>query len=402
MTPSTDSPVRLGIFSTHPIQYLVPWYRALTAVPGLQVTVYYASLEGANTSLDREFGMSFAWDIPLLDGYRWERVENHSPRPSVNTLFGTDTPGIQDTIRRGKFDAFIIPGWGRLCYLQAAQVCFDLGVPLMIRGEALANDNDPWIKRVVKHRVISRLLSRCAACLCIGKRNEQFYRSLGVAANRLFSANYCVDNEFFATRAAAAINDRVRLRREWKLPEHALVFLFAGKFVPIKRPMDLMKAVRRMTNDVGSRQEFAVLCVGDGPLRSGCEEYARNHRLPISFVGFLNQTEMPKAYCAADCLILPSRRETWGIVVNEAMACGRPAIVSDTVGCAPDLVTSGETGFVYRMSDFDSLAARMKRFFFDNNLSKKMGEKARLRVAQYTLDRAVAGTLEAIRCICNR
>ena len=103
------------------------------------------------------------------------------------------------------------------------------------------------------------------------------------------------------------------------------------------------------------------LMVGDGPLRAGCENLVRERSVPIRFTGFLNQSQITKAYVASDALVLPSDGgETWGLVVNEAMACARPCIVSDRVGCGPDLVIPQETGSIFpsrgcgRISEFDA------------------------------------------------
>ena len=126
--------------------------------------------------------------------------------------------------------------------------------------------------------------------------------------------------------------------------------------------------------------------------------------LPVTFAGFLNQSEIPKAYVAADCLVLPSDSgETWGLVVNEAMACGIPAIVSDHVGCGPDLVIEGETGGVFPLGDIDALAHKIAHFASDADRLKAMGKEAQRRVmTYYSVDRAVEGTLAAIHAAVQR
>jgi glycosyltransferase involved in cell wall biosynthesis len=123
--------------------------------------------------------------------------------------------------------------------------------------------------------------------------------------------------------------------------------------------------------------------------------------LPVTFAGFLNQSEIVRAYVAADCLVLPSDAgETWGLVVNEAMACGLPAIVSDQVGCGPDLVTEGVTGSIFPMGDLGALAQRLITFSGNPAALRAMGANARERVcSQYSVDRAVAGTMAAIDAV---
>ena len=125
--------------------------------------------------------------------------------------------------------------------------------------------------------------------------------------------------------------------------------------------------------------------------------------MPVSIDGFLNQTEMPNAYAAADCLVLPSDfGETWGLVVNEAMVCGLPAIVSDRVGCGPDLVQDGVTGAIFPFGDVNELARRMIEMAADREKRESMGEQAVIRVREYTVERAAEGTMAAFNFVTSK
>ena len=140
--------------------------------------------------------------------------------------------------------------------------------------------------------------------------------------------------------------------------------------------------------------------VGDGPLRRECERFANENRAPVRFAGFLNQTQIVSAYVASDALVLPSDGgETWGLVVNEAMSCGLPCIVSDRVGCGPDLVTSGETGFVFPLGDVERLSKLMTQCAGDAPALAHMGVCARHRVARYSPSVAVEGVLRAVEAV---
>src|SRR5439155_13243227 len=130
------------------------------------------------------------------------------------------------------------------------------------------------------------------------------------------------------------------------------VVLFAGKFIALKRPLDFIRAV--------AGAPVAGLMAGDGPLRGECEALARTLGANIRFTGFLNQREIAGAYSAADALVLPSDQETWGMVVNEAMSCGLPCIVSDSVGCGPDLIEPSKTGFIFPTGNTGALAEIFK------------------------------------------
>jgi glycosyltransferase involved in cell wall biosynthesis len=179
-----------------------------------------------------------------------------------------------------------------------------------------------------------------------------------------------------------------------------VVFLFAGKFIEKKRPLDFVRALAE-----ADRRGAAVagLMVGDGPLRADCEAAASEMGAPIRFAGFLNQSQMVSAYAAADVLVLPSDgRETWGLVVNEAMACGRPAIVSDAVGCGPDLVLAGRTGDRFPLGDIGALAELLVTYAGRPEMARAMAQAARERLVEFSLQAAVDGIVRAMAAIGGR
>jgi glycosyltransferase involved in cell wall biosynthesis len=204
-----------------------------------------------------------------------------------------------------------------------------------------------------------------------------------------------LDTEYFVNETRRLGPQRTTIRREWDLDEMSVVFLFVGKFIENKRPMDFVRAVGEAKLK-DARVEG--LMVGDGPLRAAIEGSVRQERLPIRFAGFLNQSQIARAYVAADALLLPSNGETWGLVVNEAMACGVPCFVSDKVGCAPDMIKTGETGATFPLGDNKALG-QMLAEFAANKERKWMSERAREKAQHYTLDVAVDRTIRAIEAV---
>lgn len=376
---------------THPIQYQVPWFRALAREPGIDVMVLYCMLPDARQQGDG-FGVAFEWDVPLLDGYHYELLRNVSRHPSLTTFRGCDTPDVGRVLQQHGFDALIVNGWVVKSCLQALWACRRLGIPCIVRGESNAFRARPrWVRAL--HRV---LLKQYSAALPIGLANRQFYVQNGMSEEQLFDAPYCVDNERFAAQAADLHSRRGEIRRAWGIPESACTFLFCGKLEAKKRPLDALEALSRVA-EKGAQIRAHLLIVGDGSLREQIQEMANARGLPVTLAGFLNQSEVARAYVAADCLVLPSDEgETWGLVVNEAMACGRPAVVSDRVGCHPDLLQYGETGFVFPLGDIDAFAARMHALVDEPDLAERLGRQARARVAEYSVARAVEGTRRAL------
>ena len=381
---------RLAIVETHPIQYKAPLFRQLAGHPQIDLTVLYALIPDASQQ-GAGFGVSFAWDVPLLDGYRYEVLANRAKHPAPNRFSGCDTPGIFERLEKLKPDAVLVNGWVAKTCLQALWACRRLGIPCLVRGEAnLLRPRAAW-----KHALHRLLLRQYRAYLAIGSANRDFYRFHRCREERIFWTPYAVDNDFFAAQAAARADRRGDLRAALGIPRGACVFLFSGKLVPKKHPLDLLEALALLPPPRRARAQ--VLVAGDGPLRGVCERFAREKSLPVTFAGFLNQSRLPDAYAAADVLVLPSDAgETWGLVVNEAMASGRPAIVSRAAGCCADLVVEGETGQSFDLHDVRGLSGLLAGYVDDPLRAVRQGQGAARQVQAFCQTRIVEGMLSAM------
>jgi len=389
----------LAVLATHPVQYHAPLHRAIAAVPDVELTVYFAHRPSA-IEQGLGFGVPFSWDEDLLSAYRhvWLRNVADEARATTGAPFRDafsdyDTPEIADIITSGAFDALLLHGWRVRSDWQALRACRARGVPTLVRGDSQLRD-DSWPKRCVKRLVYPRLMRQFAACLSVGERSEAYFRYYG--ATHIVRSPHFVDNALFAQRAANAVQQRESRRTTWGIGPRVLVLLFAGKLIARKRPLDLVQAVRGLRG-------VHLLFAGDGPLRRQCLEVSRRLDVPVTFAGFLNQSAIADAYTTADVLVLPSgRRETWGLVVNEAMACGRPAIVSDAAGCTPELIHEGETGYSYPAGDVKQLRDRIERFLSAPEAAERLGRGARAHVARYTAEVAAAGVVLAGRAAAGR
>ncbi len=349
----------LAILTTHPIQYQVPLWQALARDGRVPFEVWYLTHHAVRQSHDSEFKKSFAWDLDLLHGYPHRSLR--VPDGATPTTFARCriTEPLVPLLRDRGVRAVWIQGWQVAAYWQMAWAARRASCQLWLRGES--NDLAPTIrwKEPIKRLLLGRLFSRVDAFLCIGTANRRFYRRYGVPESRLYSAPYAVDNERFVAQAAALRPQRPRLRRDLGIPDDAFCILFCGKFIPKKHPMELVRAAQLLrvshphvkihllfvgSGELGDSLRTACAVAFDADTNANLVAVANNvERIggpPASFAGFLNQTEISNAYLAADCLVLPSDYgETWGLVVNEALASGLPCIVSDRCGSAGDLGT---------------------------------------------------------------
>ncbi len=386
------APRRVALLATHPVQYQVPWLQALARREELDLTVFYALLPTPEQQ-GVGFGRGFAWDLPLLEGYRHRLLVNRARRPSLGCFSGCDTPGVGDELRRGGYEAVIATGWHTRSGLQGLWAARRLGLPCLVRGDSNAlKPRRAWVR--LAHRL---LLRQYAAFLVVGRSNREFYLRGGVPEERLFFAPHCVDSARFEAQADSLRPRRAELRRAFGLDPSAFVALFAGKLVAKKRPLDLLEGfARARASAAGARLQ--LLFAGDGELRPALAARAAALLPDVAFAGFLNQTEIARAYVAADALALVSDYgETWGLVVNEAMACGLPAVVSDRVGCHPDLVLPGRTGEVVRFGDPEALAGVLRAWARDAVAARELGASARGHARAYSRDALVSATLDALR-----
>jgi glycosyltransferase involved in cell wall biosynthesis len=367
---------RIGFLVSHPIQYYAPIFRELAR--RCDLTVFFAHRQTAEQQARAGFGVAFDWDVDLLSGYDSRFLVNVARRPSTDRFTGCDTPGIADEIARGRFDAFVVPGWALRSYWQAVRACRRLGVPVLVRGDSQLGMQRNSAVRIAKALAFSHLLRRFDGFLYVGQRNREYLLHYGVPAERLFFSPHCVDNDAFA--AASSVIHRPESRRR---------VLFVGKLVGRKHPADLLHAVARLRD-----KPVQIAFAGAGELESELRKIAAASSVDAEFMGFLNQSELPAAYASADVLVLPSDgQETWGLVVNEAMACGIPAIVSDVVGCGPDLIDPGQTGATFPFGDVAALASAIESVLaFDPEQTRR---HLAAKMALYSPARAAAAVVDA-------
>jgi glycosyltransferase involved in cell wall biosynthesis len=255
-----------------------------------------------------------------------------------------------------------------------------LGLPVIVRGDSQLSTPRGRFKRWGKAIAYPVLLRVFDKALYVGKNNHAYWRSYGFPESRLFFSPHCVETERF--ERDATIEARMALRSRLNIAASSFVVLFAGKLLPFKRPLDVVRAIAVVR---ASGADCRLMVAGSGPLQAELIELASELNVPADLLGFQNQSQMPAAYAAADVLVLPSdARETWGLVANEALASRLPIIVSDQVGCAPDLSADGIVGQIFRMGDIEALAEAIKstpRSYYMKYEIKQLSERYSIAAA---------------------
>jgi len=387
--------MRLGIVTSHPIQYQAPLFRELAKQA--DVHVYFAHRASANDQAEAGFGVGFDWDTDLTGGYSHTFLRNVSRRPGIVRFGGCDSPDVGRTLAADRPDVIIVFGWHFKTYLQAARAARALGIPVMVRSDSHQYTPRPFAKRVVKSIVFPSFLRQFDAFLPTGTRAAAYLRHYRVPENCIRIVPCCIDVEAFRSREKEARSRRERIRADWGARSDELIILFVGRLIELKRISDLLEAVGLL---VRSHRAIRVMIVGTGMLEAQLRRQALDFGVPVTFVGFVNQSRLAEFYVGADLLVLPSESETWGLVVNEAFACGLPAIVSDKVGCAPDMIRENLTGRVVRTGDSQHLAGTIEEFsgkIHDRSVTQALAEMTEAYSPQRSAEALIAATETSVR-----
>lgn len=384
---------KLAIVATHPVQYHSPWFRALTECSGLSIRVFYLWDAGGRGARDPGFGQIVQWDIPLLSGYEHEFVPNTSGDPGTHRFFGLRNALLKRRLQAYGPDAVLIFGYNFFSILALIFRWPRSAAPLILRGDSHRLSRRAGPREWLRRRAIATVFRRFAAFLYVGSANYDYFRCHGVPDEALFYAPHAVEAARFTTRKDEARAAASRWKEALGIPARDLVVLFAGKWEAAKRPQDLLAAFR-----LADLPGVSLLIVGSGPLEAELHATAATSR-NVYFAPFQNQTLMPRTYCAGDVFVLPSRNETWGLAVNEAMCMGLPVIVSDRVGCAKDLVHPHQNGLIYASGSVEALARALREALSEPARLKRWGEHARTVIRDYSYERATAGLCAALSAL---
>jgi len=291
-------------------------------------------------------------------------------------------------------EVLILKGYSFLDSLIALAWAREKRVPVVVMSESHAGDFErvawkEWLKR--------QLMRDVSAALVGGRPHARYMHSLGVPRDRIFMGYDVVDNDHFGRGADHARNSAREMRARHGLPERYI--LASGRFIPKKDFATLVRAFARYRSQVrdGERPAWDLVILGDGEERAFLERLRDelNLRDAVHLPGFRGYDDLPAFYGLADAFVHPSEREQWGLVVNEAMACGLPVLLTDKCGCAEDLVIDGKTGFQFPVGDVEILGEHLLRLWRNDDRRRAMGMAARRRIASFSPEAFARGLEKA-------
>lgn len=384
----------LAVIETHPIQYHAPVYRALHERFGILVTVIYGSDFSIAGYRDPGFQTSFSWDTDLLSGYDaifLSRVSQGGGRVSTEV----SAKGITKALEKAAPAAVLLTAYHPWFHQAAFLQVWKTKYPILFRSETTdhAHKRGPFLRWTRDH-LLRSLYRRCAKLLYIGHHSLHHFQRLGCPAEKLIYSPYGVDVASFQCDEESRARLRSPTRARLGIQEGQKVLLFSGKLIHHKAPLLFLRSLKRLPSEW--LRQVVVVFMGSGELEQEAEKLAKSPPIVTAhFVGFQNQTHLSPFYHAADLLILPSRHwETWGLVVNEALHHGMPCVVSESVGCAPDLIDPGVTGEVFKTESEQDLTLAIQRAF-ELIGRAEIRQRCRQKVSQHTPEKAAEGIAKA-------
>ncbi|RZK39362.1 MAG: glycosyltransferase, partial [Pedobacter sp.] len=366
----------LAVIISHPIQYYVPLFKLLAQHYNLKV-FYTWGEDGGSTKYDPGFKKTIAWDLPLLEDYEYEFLVNTAKDPGSQHYKGIVNPGLNNAIETFTPDFILIYGWAYQSHLSALRY-FKGKIPVLFRGDSTLLDEQKGIKAILRSLFLKWVYQHIDQALYVGTESKKYFKRFGLQEHQLIFAPHAIDNERFARDRS---EEALTIRKSLGISTDEILILFAGKLERKKNPELLLEGFIELCTSVADRPSLLegqktkhekqtklhLLFVGNGELEESLKSRVESFKLqrsfgsrrsrdrfasdvnPIAigseqviddelcrthFMDFQNQTQMPAVYQACDLFCLPSQGpgETWGLAVNEAMACGKAVLVSDKVG----------------------------------------------------------------------
>ena len=394
-----SSRYRVLILGTHVVQYASPLFRILARDPRLDVLVAYCSLQGAEPGVDPEFGIEVQWDVPLLDGYPWVHVPNKSPRPRLGTFFGLWNPGLWNLVRTGNFDAVVIyTGYMCASFWFTVLGAKSKGVPVLISTDSTtlhSRQKKQWKERI-KPLILRQVYSYVDLIMAASKAAKELAMNVGVPERRIQIIRSGGDKEAWLRQARQV--DRAKVRVNWDVPQDSPVVLYCAKLQPWKRPRDLLRAFAK-----ANVSDACLVFAGEGPEREALESelQALGVARRVRLLGFVNVSQLPSFYGAADLFVLPSEYDPCPLVVPEAMFSGVPVILSDAVLGRLEMIDPGKSGYVYPCGDIEALMLLLKKVLGNRALLEQLKNGVKRQMESWTeedfLDSWVGAVESAVR-----
>lgn len=382
--------LRVAHLVTHPIQYYAPLYREIAARNEIELTVYFFSDFSINSFRDSDFGKEIDWGADLLKGYKYHFSKSALGKPHAK-LKNTVNFDLIYNLFRNRPDAIWVMSYASINAILVRMLALVFRIPVFFRDDTNLLRIRPLWLRIFKHILLRPLLWRSWG-LYVGEQSKRYWINYGVPEHRLVFSPHCVDNDYFHDAYRQHLPNRDEIRRKLGINDDSPVILFCGKFNSNKQPLMILEAYIK----VSAIKKCWLLMVGDGPLSAKIQQIIQAQGVTgVIMTGFMNQTDITLAYTAADFLVMCSRTETWGLVINEAMNFSLPIVASDQIGSAEDLLKDKWNGLLFKHNNLDSLVQSLFELISSKELRNIYGNRSKDLIGRYSPSISANGVINA-------
>ncbi len=378
---------RVLLLNNVPAPYFTPLFEKAGLESGWDLTVCYSS----------DWNQDVGWQTKLTQKTNAHQViildqQSHWLRRLLGSSMAA-TVCLFQTLLRDRPDYLICYGYTLKPQMVALFWAMITRTPFAVSGDANCfADSAVGLKRLLKSRWLRRVTNSAAALIAVGTASRMFWESYGARPAQLFDAGFAVDNEFYAQASVERKGEAADLRNQLGLNDK-VVFLFVGRLVKRKNVDLIVQATLAL-----SGENVALVIAGSGEQSETLKAMAENHPAVI-FAGNVAPQDLPLYYAMADALILPASQEPWGLVINEAMACGLAVIAHKHCGAAVDLVDE-KNGVKLEELSIDEVARAMWLLAGDESLLWSMQRNSREKIQYWSIEAAAQGIIHAVEASC--
>lgn len=371
---------KVAFIISHPIQYYVPLLQSLASRGNIEIKVFYTWGEDSISKFDPGFNRVVEWDIPLLEGYPYEFMENVSTDPGTHHFKGIDNPSLINKVEAYQPDKIVVFGWSFKSHLKVLRY-FKGRLPIYFRGDSHLLTEQSFYKKIIRNIFLRWVYSHVDYAIAVGKNNHDYYRWVGLKENQILFAPHAIDENRYLEKDNTSTIESKQLLEKLNIPKEHVVFLYSGKFEYRKNLQTLIKA-KILAKDL----PCSLILVGNGPDEEELRQLSKEDT-NIHFMDFVNQSKMPMIYRTSDVFILPSVSETWGLGINEAMNCGLAILASDKVGAAIDLIQNN--GFIFMAGDYRALSNQMREIVENRSLLNEFKNQSLMIIKNWSIEQLV-------------
>lgn len=370
--------IKIGYLLSHPIQYQTPLIHKLNKIKELDLNVFYFSDYSLKKYFDKEMNKFIKWDLKLTGNYNYNVIDK-SNQNYLKFFFS-----FYKLIKSKNFDFFLIHGYENPKYLISILILKLFKIKILMRNESNNFNFEGNLTKKIFTRVFYFFLNFFIyKFLFIGSKNKEFYIKNKIQSHKLIFCPYTVDNNFFY------FNPKKKYTKK-----KDVIILYTAKLINKKNPEILIKAFINILKK--NNNKIKLLIVGDGLLRKNLKKKYSHYKKNIFFLGFQNQKKLRNHYKKADIFVLPSSKEPWGLVVNEAMCFELPIITSNKVCASYDLVKKGYNGYTFKTNSVMDLQKYLIKLIFNKKKREIMGINSRKIISNWNINKTVDGVRSAI------